>query len=69
MVSIILVIGCKEEDGGDDLPDLDQVGIVRLAIFDLEGLSCRFEKRGELFRRHVVNDGMSELKVDANQIY
>ena len=47
MVSLLLVIGCKEEDGVDDPSDFDQAGVDRLAVFDLKGLSCRFEYRGE----------------------
>ena len=36
MVPVLFVVGCKEEDGGDDCPDLDQIGVVRLAVFELE---------------------------------
>ena len=43
MVSLLLVIGCKEEDEVDDPPDFDQVGVDRLAVFDLKDISCRFE--------------------------
>ena len=48
-------MGFEEEDGGDRRPDLDQVGLGRLAVFDLEGLSFRFEYRGYFFRRHVAD--------------
>ena len=50
---------CKVEEGGDDCPDFDQVGVGRLAVFDLEVFSCHFKKCGQFFRRHVVVDGLS----------
>ena len=62
-------MGFEEEDGGDRRPDLDQVGLGRLAVFDLEGLSFRFEYRGYFFRRHVADYGLSALKVVDNQLY
>ena len=34
VVNFLFVIGCDEEDGGDDCPDFDQVRLGRLAIFD-----------------------------------
>ena len=61
MVSILFVVGFEEDDGGDECPDFDQVGVGRLAVFDLEVFSCRFEKRGEFFWRHVVVDSLLAL--------
>ena len=69
MVSLHLVIGCEEEDGGDDRPNLDQLGIGRLDVFDLEGFLCCLKNRGEFFRQHFVDDGLLALKVDDNQLY
>ena len=46
LVSVILIVGCKEEDGGDYCYDLDYVGVGRLAVFDLEVSSFHFEERG-----------------------
>ena len=61
MVSVLLVAGSKEEDGGDDGSDLDQLGVGWLAVFDLEFFSCRFEERGKFFRRHSVEAGLLAL--------
>ena len=61
LVSVLIVIGCKEEDGGDGCPDLDQVGVGRLAVFDLKVFSCRFKKCGKFFRRHDFMDGLLAL--------
>ena len=58
MVPVLFVLGCKEEDEGDDCPDFDHVGVGRLAVFDLEVFSCRFKKHGEFFQRHAVVDGL-----------
>ena len=61
VVYVLLIVMSKEEDGGDDGSDLDQVGVGWLAIFDLKVFSCRFEERGKFFRRHGVGDGLSTL--------
>ena len=61
VVSILFIVGSKEEDGGDDGSDLDQVGVGWLAVFDLKVFSCRFEERGKFFRRHGVRVGLSAL--------
>ena len=61
VVNFLFVIGCDEEDGGDDCPDFDQLGVGRLAVFDLKVFSCRFKKHGQFFWRHVVMDGLSAL--------
>ena len=45
MVSVLLIVECKEYDEGDDCSDLDQVSMVRLAVFDFEVFSCRFEEQ------------------------
>ena len=58
MVTVLFVVGCEEEYGGDDCPDFDQVGVGRLAVFDLKVFSFRFKKRGQFFRRHAVIDGL-----------
>ena len=61
MVPVLFVVGCKEEDGGNEYPDFDQVGVGRLAVFDLKIFSCRFKKRGQFLWRHVVLDGLLEF--------
>ena len=45
VVFVLLVLGYKEEDGGDDCSDLEQVGVGTLTVFDLKAFSCRFEER------------------------
>ena len=61
VVSVLLAVGCEEEDGGHDCSDLEQVGIVRLAVNDPEVFLCRFEERGYFSRRHIVGDGLLAL--------
>ena len=61
MVSVILVVGIEEEDGGDDRSDLDQVGVVWLAVFDLEVFLCHPEEGGKLFRSHGVRASLLVL--------
>ena len=61
MVSVLLIVGSKEENGGDDGSDLDQVGVGWLAVFYLEVFLCLFEERGKFFRRHGVGDSLSAL--------
>ena len=59
VVSVLLIIWSKEEDGGDNGSDLDKVGVGWLAIFDLEGFLICFEEHGKLSRRHGVRSGLS----------
>ena len=61
VVPVLFVVGCKEEDGGDDCPDFDQACVGRLAVFDLKVFSWRFKKCGQFCWRHVVVDGPSAL--------
>ena len=61
MVSVLLMVGSEEEDGGDDGSDIDQVGVGWLAVFDLEVFLCRFKERGKFFSRNGVGAGLSEL--------
>ena len=61
VVYVLLIVRSKEEDGGDDVFDLDQVGVGWLAVFDLEVFPCRFEEGGKFFRRRGVVAGLVEL--------
>ena len=61
VVSVLLMVGSEEEDGGDGGSDLDQVGFGWLAVFNLEVFLCRFEERGKFFSRHGVGAVLSEL--------
>ena len=61
VVSVLLIVSSKEEDGGDDGSDLYQVGFSLLAIFYLRDFWCRFEERGKIFRRHCVGAGLLAL--------
>ena len=61
LVSVLLIVGSEEKNGGDDGSDLDQVSVGWLAVFDLEVFLCRFEERGKFFRRHGVGARLSAL--------
>ena len=58
MVSVLLIVRSKEEGGGDYRSDIDQVGVVWLAVFDLKVFPCRFEEGGKFFRRRGVGAGL-----------
>ena len=36
VISVLLIVGSEEEDGGENGSDLDEVGVGWLAVFDLE---------------------------------
>ena len=61
VVSVLLIVRSKEEDGGDDGSGLDRVGVGWLAVFYFKFFSCRFEERGKFFRRHGVGAGLLAL--------
>ena len=42
VVSVLLIARIKEDDGGDEGSDLDQVGAGWLAVFNLKVFLCRF---------------------------
>ena len=46
VVSALFVLRYDKEDGGDDCSDIDQVGVVSLAVFNPEVFACRFEEHG-----------------------
>ena len=59
VVAVFLIVRSEEEDGVDNVSDLDEVGVGWLAVFDLgDFLSC-FEERGKFFRQHGVRSGLS----------
>ena len=59
VVDVLLIVRSKEEDGGDNGSDLDDVGVDWLTVFELKlFLSC-FEERGEFFGRHGVQSCLS----------
>ena len=59
VIAVFLIVRSKEEDGGDNGLDLDEVGVGWLAVFDLEVLSSCLEERGKFFGRHGVRSGLS----------
>ena len=58
VVAVFLIERSKEEDGGDNGSDLDEVGVGWLTVFDLKVFSNCFEERGKFFRRHGVRSSL-----------
>ena len=54
MITVILIERRKEQDGGENGSDLDEVGVGWLDVFDLKRFLRCFEERGEFFRQHGV---------------
>ena len=54
VVAVFLIVRSKEEDGGENGSDIDEVGVGWLAVFNLEVFSSCFEERGKFFGRHGV---------------
>ena len=46
MIAVLLIVRSKEEDGGENGSDIDEVGVRWLAVFDLKLFSSCFEERG-----------------------